>query len=152
MADAKITQLSNNSTVDDADLVVIVDDVGGTPVTEKRTVDQLKQHIMTTYDVAISAPVALGNLGATETINWASGTHFTGTLDADVAITHSNEVSGQKITLVLSYSGAQRTITWTDVDVWAGGTEPTAPSTGETLIVTLAYIGTTCYGAGELFS
>lgn len=45
MADAKITQLANNTTIDDADLVVIVDDVAGTPVTEKRTVGQMKTHI-----------------------------------------------------------------------------------------------------------
>lgn len=45
MADAKITALDNSTAVNDADLVVIVDDVAGTPKTEKRTVAQLKSHI-----------------------------------------------------------------------------------------------------------
>jgi hypothetical protein len=45
MADAKITALANNTTINDADLIVIVDDVAGTPVTEKRTIGQLKTHV-----------------------------------------------------------------------------------------------------------
>jgi hypothetical protein len=45
MANQKITELNNNTTINDADLVVIVDDVAGTPVTEKRTIGQLKAHI-----------------------------------------------------------------------------------------------------------
>jgi hypothetical protein len=45
MVDAKITALTNNNTINDADLLVLVDDVAGTPVTEKRTVGQIKTHI-----------------------------------------------------------------------------------------------------------
>ena len=104
------------------------------------------------YDTAISTPSALGSIGATETIDWATGTHFTITLDANTTITHSNETSGQKITLVMSYTGAERTITWSDVDEWAGGSAPAEPASGETLIVTLLYVGSTCYGSGEIFS
>ena len=46
MADAKITALANNNTVDDTDLVVIVDDVSGTPTSEKRTVAEIGDHIV----------------------------------------------------------------------------------------------------------
>lgn len=106
-----------------------------------------------TYTTAIGGVSALGNLGATEVIDWSTATHFTGTLDSDVTITHSNEVSGKKITIALDYSGAQRTITWSDVDKWEGGSAPTAPaSAGETLVVTLVFLGTTCYGSGAVFS
>jgi orotate phosphoribosyltransferase-like protein len=45
--DAKITALNNNTAIADADLIAIVDDVAGTPVTEKRTVGQLKAHMYT---------------------------------------------------------------------------------------------------------
>ena len=104
-----------------------------------------------TYDTANGNVSALGNLGATEAIDWATGTHFTGTLDSNVTITHSNEVSGQSITIYLSYTGAQRTITWSDVDTWLDGTDGSAPAapitTGDVLIVTLQYIGTTCYAS-----
>lgn len=103
------------------------------------------------YSYADGVVSALGNLGATEAIDWATATHFTGTLDSNVTITHSNELTGQKITLFLSYDGsAQRTITWSDVDTWLdnnSGAAPTSPSaSGNVLVVTLIYIGTTCYG------
>lgn len=106
------------------------------------------------YSIADGDESALGNLGATEAIDWSTATHFTGTLDSDVTITHTNELSGQKITIALAYDGtAQRTITWTDVDKWQDGTAPTAPSaSGEVLLVTLIRLGTTVYGSGGIFS
>lgn len=106
------------------------------------------------YDYAEGTVTAAGNLGTSEAIDWSAGSHVTGTLDSDVTITHTNEVSGQKITLALAYDGsAQRTITWSDVDKWEGGSAPTSPSSaGEVLVVTLIYLGTTCYGSGAVFS
>lgn len=106
------------------------------------------------YDYAEGTVVAAGNLGTSEAIDWSTGSHWTGTLDNDVTITHTNEVSGQKITLALSYDGvAQRTITWSDVDKWEAGAAPTSPSSaGEVLVVTLIFLGTTCYGSGAVFS
>jgi len=105
------------------------------------------------YDYSTGEVIALGNLGATETIDFTAGTYQTGTLDSAVTITHSNETSGRKVTLVLSYDGtAQRAITWSDVDKWItnGGTAPTSPSaSGQVLVVTLMYIGTTCYGGAS---
>lgn len=91
---------------------------------------------------------ALGNLGATEAIDWSAGTYFTGTLDSDVTITHTNEAEGRSITIFLTYDGsAQRTITWSDVDEWANGEAPTAPSTTDKeTVVTLTRVGTTVYG------
>ena len=66
MADAKITALANNTTIDDADLVAIVDDVAGTPTTEKRTVAELKAHIVNTTTVT-----AAGALMDSEVTNLA---------------------------------------------------------------------------------
>lgn len=103
------------------------------------------------YDVADGTVSALGNLGATEVIDWSTAVHFTGNLDSNISITHTNEVSGRKITLYLSYLGAQRIITWTDVDEWLdnnNGSAPTAPvTTGDVLVVTMQFIGTTCYAS-----
>lgn len=106
------------------------------------------------YDYATGLVSALGNLGSTEAIDWSSATHFTGTLNADVAITHSNEGTGQKITLFLSYDGtAQRTITWSNVDIWLdnnSGAAPASPSaSGKVLVVTMFYDGTTCYASAS---
>lgn len=106
------------------------------------------------YTQADANVVSLGNLGSTETIDWSSGAYQEGTLDSNVTITHSNEVTGRKVTIALAYDGsAQRTITWSDVDKWSGGSAPDAPSaSGEVLVVTLMYIGTTCYASAEVFS
>ena len=41
----KITALPNSNLVNDADLLLIVDDPGGTPVSQKRTILQIKDHI-----------------------------------------------------------------------------------------------------------
>ena len=96
---------------------------------------------------------ALGNLGTTEAIDWNAASYFTGTLDANVTITHTNETSGQKVTIALIYDGtAQRSITWSDVDKWitGGGVAPTTPSAaGQELVVTLLFLGTTCYAAAS---
>jgi len=103
------------------------------------------------YTTSQATVSALGNLGASQALDWSTATHFTGTLDSNVTVTHSNEVSGQSITLYLSYSGAQRTITWSDVDTWldsVDGSAPAAPiTTGDVLVVTLQYVGTTCYAS-----
>lgn len=91
----------------------------------------------------------LGNLGATEAIDWNAADIFYGTLDSNVTITHSNEVSGRTITLHLAYDGSvARDITWSDVDRWtdnATGAAPTEPSaSGQVLTVTMQFYGTTC--------
>lgn len=102
------------------------------------------------YTYAEGTVSALGNLGTTETLDWSTLTFFTATLDSNVTISHSNETSGQKITGIFAYDGsAQRTITWSGVDTWLDsidGSAPTTPSgSGEVLVVTMIYIGTTCY-------
>lgn len=102
------------------------------------------------YDQGVGTVSALGNLGATETIDWATATHFSGNLDSNITFTNSNSVTGQSITLYLTYSGAQRTITW-PTTTWldnATGAAPTAPAaSGNVLVVTLQNIGGTIYGS-----
>ena len=102
------------------------------------------------YDQGVGTVSALGNLGATETIDWATATHFSGNLDSNITFTNSNSVTGQSITLYLTYSGAQRTITWPST-TWldnSDGSAPTAPAaSGNVLVVTLQNIGGTIYGS-----
>lgn len=90
-----------------------------------------------------------GNLGASRTFDLSTGTHFSGTLSANTTFTFSNPVSGQTFTFYLSYdASAQRTITWPTV-TWldnATGAAPTTPAaSGNVLVVTGVYIGTTYY-------
>jgi len=103
------------------------------------------------YVQADGNEVTLGNLGATEAIDWATGVYFTGAIDQDVAITFTNEASGRGITLDLVGDGTQETITWTDVDVWLDGDSGAAPAaptlSTEHLIVTLKRIGSTTFAS-----
>lgn len=103
------------------------------------------------YVQADGNEVALGNLGATEAIDWATGVYFTGAIDQDVTITFTNEASGRGITLDLVGDGTQETINFSDVDVWldgATGAAPAAPTLStEHLIVTLKRIGSTTFAS-----
>lgn len=92
---------------------------------------------------------ALGNLGTTEAIDFSGNGFQYGTLDDDVTITFSNEAEGASMTLLLLYdASSQRTITWSDVDVWLNGSAPTAPSSAsDPLIVTLLRINSVTYAS-----
>lgn len=102
------------------------------------------------YDAARGKVTAGGNLGATETINFNDETNYTGTLDSNITFTYANATSGDEVTLYLTYSGAQRTITW-PTTTWLdndSGAAPTAPAaSGNVLVVTVRYIGTTYYAS-----
>jgi hypothetical protein len=103
-----------------------------------------------TYDSARGKVTAGGNLGATETINFNDETNYTGTLDSDITFTFANATSGDDVTLYLSYSGAQRTITWPSI-TWLDNNDGSAPATpsvsGHVLVVTVRYIGTVYYAS-----
>lgn len=103
-----------------------------------------------TYDAARGKVTAGGNLGSTETINFNDETNYTGNLDSNITFTFANATSGDEITLYLTYSGAQRTITWPTM-TWLDnndGSAPTAPAaSGDVLVVTVRYIGTTYYAS-----
>lgn len=149
MADAKITQLTELTTPATEDLLPIVDDPAGTPATRKITLANL--FALIPYGAARGKVTAGGNLGAAETINFNAETNYTGTLDSDITFTFANATSGDEVTLFLSYDGtAQRTITWPTI-TWldnATGAAPATPSaSGNILIVTIRYIGTTYYGS-----
>jgi hypothetical protein len=85
MADAKITQLANNTTINDADLIVIVDDVAGTPVTEKRTIGELKSHMVSVSKVGTPADNQVGVWTGDGTIEGDAGFTFDGGLGITVA-------------------------------------------------------------------
>jgi hypothetical protein len=68
MADAKITALDAIASVATADLLPIVDDPSGTPVTKKATVAQVRTALMPvslTADVTGTLPIGNGGTGAT---------------------------------------------------------------------------------------
>ena len=130
--------------VDDADAATARTTLGAYGAGDDPTFDLI------TYDAARGKVTAGGNLGATETINFNDETNYTGNLDSDITFTFANATSGDEVTLYLTYSGAQRTITWPSI-TWLdnnNGSAPTTPSgAGEVLVVTVRYIGTTYYAS-----
>lgn len=102
--------------------------------------------VTTTGTLAITraAVNAIGNLGASPTINWNSGVTQSGTLNANATVAFSNPVSGQLYQLILlqDATGA-RTVTWPAAVVWPDGTALTVNPTASTrTLVTLWYDGT----------
>lgn len=55
MADTKITGLTDLATLDNADIVPVVDDVAGTPITKKFTFTTLKSFLKTYFDTLYSS-------------------------------------------------------------------------------------------------
>lgn len=106
------------------------------------------------YLTAQNTTTNSGNLGATETFDFNSNTFYRGTLDNDVTITISNLTDGQRGQIVLYYDGtSQRTITWSGIDVWIGGIEPSAPdTTDEPLVVTIINDGNLTIASGDIAS
>ena len=118
--------------------------IAGATLTGTTTVDRID------YDRAVGGVTALGNLGTSEAIDWSTHTHHTGNLDNNITFTNSNSVTGQSITLYLTYSGAERVITWATT-TWldnASGAAPAEPTgAGHVLVVTFQNIGGTIYGS-----
>jgi hypothetical protein len=106
------------------------------------------------YSQATAGVTSLGNLGTTEAVDFSGDTVQYGTLDNDVTITFTNESDGLSVTLLLIYDGsAQRTITWSDVDVWLNDVAPAAPtSSSDPLIVNLIRINSVTYGSHNKIS
>jgi hypothetical protein len=109
MADAKITALANNNTIDEADLLPVVDDVAGTPVTEKRTVGQMKTFMRTKRITSESS-------SATPTINTDNcDVHRITALAANVTSMTTNLTGTPTSMQVLGIEvtpTATRTVTW----------------------------------------
>lgn len=146
MADAKITALTELTTPASADVVPIVDDPSGTPITKKVTHANLLSVLtgaMNAADQIISRPVikdygetinAIGSIGGgTQDIDLELGNVVSGTVDtSETTFTFSNPpASGTcgSFTLILTNGGSQ-TINWPASVDWAGGTAPTLTSSG----------------------
>jgi len=97
MSDKKITQLTALTTVDNSDVIAIVDDPAGTPVTKKVTADVLGEYMSTNTHVvnAISSAVSVLGTPIDESIVDAKGDLIVGS-DADtvvrVAVGSNNQV------------------------------------------------------------
>jgi hypothetical protein len=83
--------------------------------------------------------------GASVNINPSNGTIQTWILGASRTPTATSFASGQSVTLMVA--GTTNTITWTTIGVvWVGGTAPTLPTSGYS-VIELWKVNSTMYGA-----
>lgn len=101
------------------------------------------------YNSAKANLTSAGNLGATESIDFTDETFYLGNLDSNITFTFANAAAGDSVTVILDYSGAQRTITYPSGITWIdnnGGSEPTAPSaSGEKLVLNFVCVAANTY-------
>lgn len=90
---------------------------------------------------------AIGNAGASKTINFDTAFNQTITIDQATSLTLSATYAGN-YALKLTNGGAY-TITWVTSIKWAGGAEPDWTSSGEDWLV-LKYDGSSWYGIASL--
>lgn len=93
--------------------------------------------------------VAIGNTGATRTIDLESGNFFSATLDQACTFTFSNPAgSGDFCGFILELTnGGAFVITWPASVDWPGGTAPTLTASGvDQLVFTTRDAGTTYFG------
>jgi hypothetical protein len=97
-------------------------------------------------DYAIQG-VAIGNTGATRTIDLESGNFFSATLDQACTFTFSNPAaSGDFCGFALALTNGEAfTITWPVSVDWVGGTAPTLTASGLDLLVFVTYDGGTTW-------
>ena len=76
MADSKITALAANTTPASTDLTVIVDDPGGTPATQKMTIDTLDDYFSASSKTLTNKTLTSPTLGGTPVLDAASAIPF----------------------------------------------------------------------------
>jgi len=160
MADTKISALTELTAPADADLLAIVDDPAGTPISKKITRGNLFNATVNMADNIINRPVledygetvnAIGSIGGgTQDIDLTLGNVVTGTVDTSTTtFTFSNPpASGTcgSFTLILTNGGSQ-TVNWPAAVDWAGGVAPTLTTSGVDILTFITTdAGTTWYG------
>lgn len=79
-------------------------------------------------------------------IDWGTGNTFTKTLAANSTFTFSNISDGQTITVALTNTASNYTVTWPTVS-WTGGAAPTQTTGAKTDLYTFIRVGATTYGS-----
>jgi len=124
MADQKLTALDAATTLGDADLVYVVDDVAGTPASKKLTGANLKTAVGGAPASGQYAVNTVAASGATETLPATHPAHDV-TMDQNCTFTFAAPTAGH--TFLLKLSGAF-TPTFPASVVWDDGTAPTYAS------------------------
>ena len=79
-------------------------------------------------------------------IDWATGSSFSKTLSANTPFTFANTVSGQSITVAVTNTASNYTVTWPTVK-WPGDLTPVQSTGAQTDVYTFKNIGGVIYGS-----
>jgi hypothetical protein len=105
------------------------------------TADQTVQGKLTTRSlVGTVVPIAASS------IDWAAGSSFSKTLSANTTFTFANTASGQSITVAVTNTASNYTVTWPTVK-WPGDLVPTQSTGVQTDVYTFKNIGGVIYGS-----
>ena len=105
------------------------------------TADQTVQGKLTTRSlVGTVVPIAASS------IDWAAGSSFSKTLSANTTFTFANTTSGQSITVAVTNTASNYTVTWPTVK-WPGDLVPTQSTGVQTDVYTFKNIGGVIYGS-----
>jgi len=105
------------------------------------TADQTVQGKLTTRSlVGTVVPIAAS------AIDWAAGSSFSKTLSANTTFTFANTASGQSITVAVTNTASNYTVTWPTVK-WPGDLVPTQSTGVQTDVYTFKNIGGVIYGS-----
>ena len=105
------------------------------------TTDQTVQGKLTTRSL-VGTVVAI----AASSIDWAAGSSFSKTLSANTTFTFANTVSGQSITVAITNTAINYTVTWPGGIKWPGGLAPTQSTGVQTDVYTFKNINGVFYG------
>lgn len=101
-------------------------------------------------DVSGVTPIANSTIStqtiASTDIDWATGSLFVQTLPSNRTFTFSNRTSGQTITVRLTNTASNYTVTWPTVK-WPGGVTHVMTTGAKSDVCTFAYDGSDTYGS-----
>lgn len=102
------------------------------------------------YAPASFTPVAIGNSGATKTVDWTSGDYQTITTTASCVLTFTAPVGPRTVLLKITHEASTTayTYTWPGTVKWQSAVAPTTTNTsGGVDIISLFYDGTNYIGS-----
>jgi parallel beta-helix repeat protein len=111
-------------------------------------VNTTAKSVAVTGNVTARAYVGANVAIAASAIDWATGASFSKTLSANTTFTFLNTASGQSITVAVTNTASNYTVTWPTV-TWPGGIAPTQSTGVKTDVYTFKNIGGIIYGSIE---
>ncbi|HSG60840.1 MAG TPA: hypothetical protein VLA24_05325, partial [Pseudomonadales bacterium] len=109
-------------------------------------VNTTAKSVAVTGNVTARAYVGANVAIAASAIDWATGTSFSKTLSANTTFTFANTVSGQAITVAVTNTASNYTVTWPTVK-WPNDLVPAQSIGAKTDVYTFKNIGGVIYGS-----